>query len=216
MAQFTTTYNELKTLLIEYVEDESSELDNMIKGAINRAEERLYRDLDLVIWNTATVGTTSNNNGNITKPNSDTHIHTIIMGPSGDYVQRRSMDFVFMLAPNRSTGTGQPIYYHEDQSKIYWAPVPDDAYAYTIIYSIRPTPLNPSSNTTNWFTQNVADALLYASLVECESFLVAPERVQEFEGKYQQQLGPIRGIWRHVSQKAYEPMDPTPKPLTTR
>lgn len=215
MAQFTTSYSGLVSLITDYVEDESTELAGMIQGAINRAEERIYRDLDLVLWNTAIEGQTSADNGVIAKPYSGTHLHTFLLNLSGDYCQRRSIDYIYMLAPNRTVGTGPPEYYHEDENNIYLSPIPNQQYSYTIIYSKRPNRLTPS-NDQNWFTLNAADALLYASLVEAEAFLVAPERVQEWEGKYQQQLGPLRGIWRHVAQRSYEPVDPTPTPATTR
>ena len=216
MAQYKTDFDTLVALIKDYVEDDSQELQDMIKGAINRAEERLFRDLDLVIWNTPATGQTSNGTASVSKGFTDTHVHAILFDANGDYAQRRTLEFVYMLSPNRSLGTGQPLYYAEDDVNVYFAPVADSDYNYTILYAKRPTPLASGANSQNWFTSNAGDALLWASLVECEGFLVAPDRVQEFESKYQQMLGPLRGVWRHVSQKSYEPMDPTPAPRQTR
>lgn len=54
MAQFTTTYAGLVSLLQTYVEDTSTEYASAVQGCINRAEERILRDLDLAIWNITT------------------------------------------------------------------------------------------------------------------------------------------------------------------
>jgi len=210
MAQFETTYANLVALLTDYVEDDSSEFSGMVQGAVNRAEERIIRDLDLVIWNFTAQGSTSDALGTLTKSYSDTHTHSILFLASMEYAQRRSLDYV-----RGHGGSGRPLYFHEDSTKIYWAPTPDGAYGYDLTYTVRPTKLS-DSNQTSWLTTNASDALMWAALVESESFLVAPERVAEFEQKYQQMLGPLRALWRHVSQKSYEPVEPTPKPVQTR
>jgi hypothetical protein len=81
---------------------------------------------------------------------------------------------------------------------------------------VRPIPLS-ASNTTNWLTANAADALLYASLIESESFLISPERVSEFTGRYASLVGPLRAFWRQESQQSdYDPLEPTPQPHQTR
>lgn len=210
MAQYQTTYSNLVSLLTDYVEDDSSEFSGMVAGAINRAEDRLIRDLDLVIFNFAAGGSTSDALGTLNKGFQDSHVHSILFTAAGEHAQRRSLDYV-----KQHGGSGRPLYFHEDQTKVYWAPVPDGAYAYELVYTVRPTKLSDSTQ-TNWLTTNASDALMWAALVESESFLVAPERVAEFEAKYQQMLGPLRGIWRPLAQRSYEPVDPTPTPQQTR
>lgn len=210
MAQYTTTYTTLVALVEDYVEDDSAELSGAIQGAINRAEERILRDLDLVYFNRYASGTTSAGVPTFTKSFTDSHVHTICLTATKTFLQRRTRDFVDAYG-----GTGAPIYFYEDQTTVRFAPTPDTTYDYQVSYINRPTPLS-ASNTTNWLTTNAADALLWATLVEAESFLIAPERVQEYEMKYQQMMGPLRGLWRHVMQTAYEPVNPTPTPTQTR
>lgn len=210
MAQWSTTYNGLLSLLSEYVEDNSSEYTSNVQGIVNRAEERALTDLDLAIWNTSQSQNTSNGVSEFTKAFSGAPVRKIQFTATKLHPERRTLAFVDSYG-----GSGRPVYFYEDATKVYWAPTPDNSYAYKITYYNRPTPLS-QSNQTNWLTENVANLLLWASLVESEKFLIAPERVQEFEASYIQMLGPLRAFWREQPQEMYEPVDPTPEPRQTR
>lgn len=210
MAQWTTTYTGLLALVEDYVEDNSTEFTSAVQGCVNRAEERILRDLDLAIWNTTTTAATASSESSFVKSFDGAPVNEIWFSGAGEHAERRSLAFV------RAFGsTGRPRYFYEDATRIYWAPIPDAAYDYDITYYNRPSPLS-GSNQSNWIALNVADLLLWATLVESEAFLLAPERVQEFEGKYQQMLGPARAFWREQMQLTYEPVNPTPQPIQTR
>lgn len=210
MSQWTTTYAGLVSQLKDYVEDTSAEYDSAVQGCINRAEERCLRDLDLSIFNTASTSTTSTGVATTSKGIVQSPVHNIYISSLGRHIERRSLEYIRAYG-----GSGAPIYFCDDTSLIHWAPVPDSAYAITITQMVRPSPLS-ESNTTNWLTENAADLLLWASLVESEMFLIAPERVQEFEVKYASCLGPLRAQWRDSMQTGYEPINPTPTPKQTR
>jgi hypothetical protein len=60
-------------------------------------------------------------------------------------------------------------------SNFIFGPYPGD-YTISGIYYARLTPLS-ASNTTNWFTTNATDALLYGSLLEAAPFLGDDPRV---------------------------------------
>jgi len=210
MAQYTATYDGLVSKMTSYTEDNSAEFSGEVKGMINRAEERIIRDLDLSLFNVTLSTTTSAGVGTYTKGWTDSPVISIHFTDEDVFAQRRSRAYI-----QGHGGTGVPRYFHESQTQIFWAPTPDNTYAYTLTYVQRPTPLS-SSNQTNWLTQNVAELLLWASLMEAESFLISPERVQEFAQSYASNLGPIRGFWREQAQNNYEPIAPSPEPVRTR
>lgn len=210
MAQWTTTYTGLLDLIEDFVEDNTTEFESAVLGAVNRAEERILRDIDLAIWNVTQTASTSNGVDNFTKSFDGTPVQQIFFTAAQDFAFRRTLAFI-----RAHGGTGRPQYFYEDATKVYWAPTPDNSYAYQTTYYNRPNPLSVS-NQTNWITQNLADLLLWATLVESEKFLIAPERVQEFEASYKQVLGPARAFWRAQMQEAYEPISPTPTPVQTR
>lgn len=210
MAQFTTTYAGLVSLLQTYVEDTSTEYASAVQGCINRAEERILRDLDLAIWNITTSTTTTTSQNYTSKGFTESPANSVFFTAAGEHALRRSRDYVQAYG-----GSGRPLYFYETDTRIYWAPTPDASYTVKITYLDRPNPLS-GSNTTNWIAENAADSLLWAALIESEKFLIAPERVQEFEQSYAQTIGPLRAFWRDVAQTAYEPIAPVAAPVQTR
>lgn len=212
MAQFTTTYSGLLAKIQSYVEDTTTEFSNEAQGIINRSEERLLRDLDLSIFNTTTTTSTSGGTSTVSKGFTDAPVQSIFCTSANGGLEPRSRAYINDMGLGAQ---GVPLYYDEDQSTLYLAPVPDAAYTLSISYVLRPTPLSASSE-TNWITQHAADALLWAALVESEEFLIAPERKSEFENNYAKALGPLRAFWRSTPQISYEPVAPTPQPVQTR
>lgn len=211
MAQWTTDYNALVSLLESYCDDTSTEYVSAVQGCINRAEERLLKDLDLASFNTTATTTTVQNQLYLPRSYRDTPTLTVFVTATGIPLEPRSYDYIRMYG-----GSGLPQYFAEDQDNLYFAPVPDSGYGLTLKYMARPTKLS-ESNTTNWLTDNAADALLYGALVESESFLISPERAQEFTQRYASLVVPIRAAWALQSQQtSYSPLDPTPTPHQTR
>ena len=212
MAQWTTTYSGLVSALQDYVEDDTSEYASAVQGCINRAEERLFRDLDLSLFNEQTTTSTSTGVSSYTVGGGESPIQAIFCSAINGHLEPRPYAFIqdFSLGAQ-----GAPCYYFSDETELYLAPTPDATYSLVLTYCTRPTPLSVS-NETNWFAHYAADALLWASLVESEAFLIAPERVSEFEANYAKVIGPMRANWRSNAQNDYEPINPTPTPTQTR
>lgn len=212
MAQWTTTYSGLVAALQEYVEDDSSEYSAAVQGCINRAEERVFRDLDLSIFNEYTTTTTSSGVGTYVLGGNDSPVHSIFCSAAKGGLDPRPYAYIqdMQLGAN-----GVPSYYFADETELFLAPIPDSTYSLVLTYCMRPTPLSPS-NSTNWFAHHAADALLWAALIESEAFLISPERVTEFESNYAKTIGPLRAQWRPNAQNDYEPISPTPAPVQTR
>lgn len=212
MAQWTTTYSGLVSALQDYVEDQSSEYASAVQGCINRAEERLFRDLDLSIFNEQSTTATSSGVGTYTTGGGDSSIHSIFCATAKGNLEPRPYSFIQDMQLGSS---GVPSYFFSDETELFLAPVPDATYSLILTYCMRPTPLS-SGTETNWFAHHAADALLWAALVESEAFLISPERVAEFEANYAKTINPLRAIWRSNAQNDYEPINPTPTPTQTR
>jgi hypothetical protein len=215
VAQYTTTYDNLTGLLDDFTVDNSTEFQNAVQGIVNRAEERCLRDLDLSLFNKSVQTTTQAASQTITKSVMESPVHAILFPVQGDQaypysLRRRSKEYIDMYG-----GSGAPLYYYDDQTLIYFAPTPDQAYTISITQIQNPARLT-SSNQTNWLALNAADLLLWAALIESEAFLIAPERVAEFTKNYASCLGPLRGRWRELAQTNYDDQPPTPAPEKTR
>lgn len=210
MAQWTTTYTSLVSLLMTFTEDDTAEFSSAVAGCINRAEDRILRDLDLSLFNVATSTSTTSGQSTTLRPNPKSPIKSIYLPSLGVHASRRTRDYLQAYG-----GSGAPVYFCEDDADIVWAPTPDTAYEVVIVEALDVAPLSPT-NVTNWISDNVADLLLKAALVESEKFLIAPERAQEFEQDYARLLGPLRAKYRSSMQTDYEPVSPTPTPTPTR
>jgi hypothetical protein len=78
---------------------------------------------------------------------------------------------------------GKPMYYTILASEFEFAPNPDAAYVLEILYYAKPTILS-DSNASNVFLANYPDALLYASLLEAEPYLINDARSQTWAALY--------------------------------
>jgi hypothetical protein len=72
---------------------------------------------------------------------------------------------------------GLPVFYTILASEFQFAPIPDGVYTLEILYYAKPTFLS-TSNASNVFLANYPDALLYASLIEAEPYLINDARSQ--------------------------------------
>jgi hypothetical protein len=68
-------------------------------------------------------------------------------------------------------------------SEFELAPKPDTAYTLEILYYAKPTVLS-TGNASNVFLANYPDALLYASLLEAEPYLINDARSQTWATLY--------------------------------
>jgi len=172
MASFATTYDALVADLQEHTEDDSPEYVADLPDIVNRAEDATVRALNLDIFNaTSTTAVTSASTA-LAVPTGALDIEWLQFTASGNFAEPRKLAYCKAYG-----GSGEPQFYAQDgEATLYLAPTPDSAYAVDIRYLARPPKLT-SSNQTNWLTDNVADLLLEAALVESERFLIDPTQV---------------------------------------
>lgn len=120
----------------------------------------------------------------------------------------RSYDYCRILWPNPGS-TAQPKYYADyGFEHILVAPSPDQAYPFELCYHERPTPLD-ENNQTNWTTQYAPQLLLYATLIEANTFLKRPELLQMWTPLYQQAAsGVVEGAKRNFTDRTQERNSP--------
>lgn len=168
---------DLSTLLV--IPQTNLDFQNAVPMIIDDAEQRIYRELDLlatIIRNIAGVTTANSRffqfpqhfvvseNINVFTPAGNT------LGQTGRRplipVSREWMDFVY---PDEMAcgccGESVPEYYAmiTDQS-IILGPPPDGAYTMEIVGTIRPTPLS-ATNPTTYLTQYLPDLFMAESLI---------------------------------------------------
>jgi hypothetical protein len=90
-----------------------------------------------------------------------------------------------------ATVVAEPKYFC-DKTTTEWmlVPTPDQAYPFEVSYWATPV-LIDSANQTNWVSQNIPEALLYATLLEAVPYLKDDERVPVWREYYSLARGAI-------------------------
>lgn len=172
---YTTYQTQTATLLAMDVTD--ALYQTILPGMIDYAEQRSYRETDLLNTvtrdtGTLTVGTRTltlpSNNGrfvvtngmNVITPSSTTNPDSGTRNPLAPC----SRDILDMIWPS-TTGAGLPTKYAmiTDQEAIV-GPSPDATYTVEVIGTIRPTPLS-ADNTTTYLTLYLPDLFIAASMI---------------------------------------------------
>jgi hypothetical protein len=175
-----TSYTDLKTSVANYLG--RTDLTSIIPDFISFAEIRMARELRTrKMLNSATAAFVSGD-AKVALPTDFLQIRDL-------YVQGNPRFPVTYMSPSaftrnaRADDSGKPVFYTTLAAEFMFAPIPDSAYTLEILYYAKPTVLS-GSNASNVFLANYADALLYASLLEAEPYLMNDPRIQTWGDLY--------------------------------
>lgn len=178
-----TNYSELQTAVGNWLN--RSDLTSYVPDLIMLGERRIYRKLRIRAMETALSSAISS--GVVAVPATYVALKSArIDGTPVQKLTRTSVDHIYEKYPTRSS-QGRPGYIAREGSNFIFGPYPDSAYTVKGIYYARLTALSVS-NTTNWFTDNAPDLLMWAALAESEVFLKNDARVSLWESKYKAAL----------------------------
>jgi hypothetical protein len=90
----------------------------------------------------------------------------------------------------RTSEVGVPRSYTILANEFQLAPSPDAVYTLKLLYYSAPAYLS-SSNTTNTFLTTAPDALLYASLIEAEPYLMNDARINTWGTMYDRAIASL-------------------------
>lgn len=227
---YTTYRLQLQTLVVS--QDPDPDFDNILSGAIDYAEQRCYRELNLI----STVQTDQSTT--LTPSQRDVDIPTTFVvvnnvnaiSPAGaGYVLgvRNPLipvtrDVLDMLWPDNTT-TGLPtMYCMVDQWSMLVGPPPDDDYQLEIIGTYRPDPLS-DTNTTTFLTQRLPDLFMAASMVYMSGYMRNfgaqagdPAMGASWEAQYQALKGSadVEELRKHMTAASWssQPVSPQAQP----
>jgi hypothetical protein len=175
-----TSYSDLKTSVANYLG--RSDLTSIIPDFIKFAELRLSRDLRTrPMLNSATAPTVAGD-AKIAIPTDFNQIRDL-------FIQGNPRMPLTYMSPSsftrnaRADDSGKPVFYTMLAQEFVLAPVPDTVYTLEILYYTKPAELS-SSNASNVFLANYPDALLYASLLEAEPYLINDARTATWADLY--------------------------------
>lgn len=224
------TYSEYVVNLAGTLVVPATDLDYLteLPRIIDDAEQRIYRDLDLLstIVRDAS-GTLTANSRLFTFPQHIVVSESInVFTPSGTTTNRfpltpTTREFLdqFFLNDAAPSTPSVPYYYamQTDQT-IVVGPPPDAAYTLEVVGTIRPTPLS-ATNTTTYLTQYLPDLFFAASLVFGAGYLQNygamsdnPQSATSWESHYNALLASanIEENRKKYASQAWSPKQPAP------
>ena len=182
-----STYSDLQTSVANYLA--RSNLTSQIPDFITFAENRLRRELRIRQMLKSVTTATVANDSTVELP--------------ADFLQVR--DFVVVTNPltplsysspsslsndPRASEVGVPKSYTILANDFQMSPVPDAVYTVKLLYFAAPAYLS-SSNTSNVFLTTAPDALLYASLIEAEPYLMNDARINTWGTMYDRAIASL-------------------------
>lgn len=174
------TYSDLQTAVANYLA--RSDLTSQIPDFIRLAEIRLRRELRIRQMLKSVTTSTTAGDETVQLPSDFLQIRDLYIDGNPIYPLDYMTPSVFSRN-SRSFESGLPVNYTILADDFKFAPAPDSAYTLVMLYYSAPTFLS-DSNTTNIWTVNAMDCLLYASLGEAEPYLMNDVRLQVWGALY--------------------------------
>jgi hypothetical protein len=175
--------------IIAAAEDDSTEFYNYIPNMVNRAEERLIKDLDDYGLVTYTSVAVSASNNKVTLPSGTRIVKNVNITSNGSKINllQRTDEFINDYWPV-SASTSEPKYYaRRNNTTILIAPTPASTVNGEIVHVNKPTALT-SANQTNYFSDYAYDLLFNASMIEAMLFMKNYSQVGTYQNVYNQIL----------------------------
>jgi len=198
-------YTYLVDDLIAATENDGSEFLSYIPKMVNRAEERLTRDLDDYGLVTYTSVAVSSGNNNITLPSGTRIVKNFNIVSDGTRINllQRTDEYIRDYWPV-SASTGTPEYYaRRNNTTVLIAPTPSSTVNGEVVHVSRPVTL-ASATPTNYFSDYCYDALFNASMVEAMVFMKNFELVALFEQRYMQAVQTLQNQARRTRRDDME------------
>jgi len=181
------TYDQLKTAIQDYTENDETSFVNNIPLFIRIAEERILKNVQLSLFRkNATASTTASNKflacpGDFLAPFS-----LSLAGTDGDkfFIDFKDPSFIQTYTPDATT-TGSPRYYAVfDVDNFILAPTPNTTFTAELHYFYRPTSLTAGSGSgTTWLSQNAEMSMLYGALIEAYIYMKGEQDVMSMYNK---------------------------------
>jgi len=174
-----TDYATLDTAVDDYLA--RSDLSTFVPNFIQNCESKLYKSLRIRTMETVLSGTIAS--GVLAVPSDYLELkYAYVNVAPTRWLERVPPERIYRDHATRS-GASYPRMIAREATNFIFGPYPG-AHAIAGIYYARLTVLDASSNTTNWFTTNAPDLLLYGSLLEAEPFLKNDARLPLWKSMY--------------------------------
>ena len=208
-------YSFLKTDIINTIENDSSEFETQISFFVEKAEDRLIKELDDPGLDNYSTFSFRASDPVVSLPadalvirnvNYTTSVSTTDVPASSKVnLLQRTYEYAIDYFPFASASTGTPRYYsRKTNTQIYIVPTPASAVSGEIQFTRRPLALasatGTSVTTSNYFSEFCYNALFSACMIEASYFIKDLNAVATWEAKYKNSVDALRNQARRMRQ----------------
>jgi|TARA_R110000824_G_scaffold76683_1_gene194213 hypothetical protein len=187
------TYDELKTALQDYTENDETSFVNNLPVFIRLSEERILKNVQLSLFRKNVSGTMTASNKYLAVPSDFLAPFSLSFVDSGgdhEFLDFKDVDYVQTFNPDAST-TGDPRYYAVfDINFFILGPTPSANSTTELHYFYRPASLTAGAGSgTTWLSENAELTLLYGSLIEAYLYMKGePDLMAQYEKRFAEAL----------------------------
>jgi len=181
------TYDQLKTAIQDYTENDETSFVTNLPLFIRIAEERILKNVQLSLFRkNATASTTASNKFLACPSDFLAPFSLSLAGTDGDkfFIDFKDPSFIQTYTPDATT-TGSPKYYAVfDVDNFILAPTPNTTFTAELHYFYRPASLTAGSGSgTTWLSQNAEMSMLYGALIEAYIYMKGEQDVMTMYNK---------------------------------
>ena len=191
------TYDQLKTAIQDYTENDETTFVNNLSTFIRLSEERILKNVQLSLFRKNATASTTTSNKFLACPSDFLAPFSLsLAGTDGDkfFIDFKDPSFIQTYTPDATT-TGSPRYYAVfDVDNFILAPTPNTTFTAELHYFYRPASLTAGSGSgTTWLSENAELTLLYGALVEAYLYMKGEQDMMGYYDKrFQESLLPLK------------------------
>lgn len=181
------TYDQLKTAIQDYTENDESSFVTNLPLFIRIAEERILKNVQLSLFRKNVTASTTASDKFLACPSDFLAPFSLsLAGTDGDkfFIDFKDPSFIQTYTPDATT-TGSPRYYAVfDIDNFILAPTPNTTFTAELHYFYRPASLTAGSGSgTTWLSENAEMAMLYGALIEAYIYMKGEQDVMAMYNK---------------------------------
>jgi hypothetical protein len=193
------TYDQLKTAIQNYTQNEETSFVSNLPLFIRIAEERILKNVQLTLFRKNSTAAMTINNQYLAAPSDFLAPFSLSFTDAANdkyFLEYKDVNFIQEFNPDDTT-VGAPRYYaFFDISNFIIGPTPDGSYAVELHYFYRPVSLTAGAGAgTSWLSTNAEVALLYGCLIEAYTYMKGDADVmQEYEKRFMEAIVSLKNF----------------------
>jgi hypothetical protein len=181
-----TDYTTLTTAIADYLA--RNDLTTFVPNFLQNCQNKLYRTMRIRAMETALAGTMAS--GVLALPADYLELKQAYIDTNPPVPLERTTRELIYSKYRAGNLSGRPRSIARDIDSFIFGPAPDSDYDVAGTY-YKLLPILSGDNTTNWFTDNASELLLYGSLLEAQPFLMNDKRIGVWQNFFNDSMASI-------------------------